>query len=150
MELVRGPALDLDITVVAPQGGSMVIDVANADDVIWSAPVVDVDAGTTRAVSVPVGHDRTTAGPNGIVVTAGGTTLEIVVGVGATEAEARRAPTARYRLLVSSGPTMRALQPGRWYQPDEYALGQGELRWLDGVPDPSVGISVSPRPLAGP
>jgi 4-amino-4-deoxy-L-arabinose transferase-like glycosyltransferase len=150
MDLVRGPALDLDVTVVAPRAGAMVIDVANADDVIWSAPVAEVDAGATRSLSVPVGHDRTTAGPDGIVVTPGGTTLEVVVGVGATEAEARRAPTSRYRLLVSSGPVMRALQPGRWYQPDEYALGQGELRWLDGVPDPSVVISLAPRLVAEP
>lgn len=146
MDLVRGQALDLDVSFVAPRAGTVVVDVSNASTVLWSAPPTTVAAGATHAVSLPLGHDRASAGPGGVVVNAGGTTIEVVVGIGADEAEARRSPTARYRFLVSSGPTMRALQPGRWYQPDETAQAKGELRWLDGIPDPSITVAVAPRP----
>ena len=149
LELVRGRSLVLDITAVSPRAGSSIIDVSVADEVVWSAPTTAVTAGTRRSVRVRVGHDRASAGPDGIVVPDGATTLEVTMGVGADADAVRTEPSVKYRILVSSGTTTRALQPGRFYRPDNVALADGDLRWRDDVDRGDLLVDVTGEPAPG-
>lgn len=120
-----------------------------ADDVVWSARTIPVTAGTHRTVRVRVGHDRASAGPDGIVIPDGATTLEVTMGVGADAAAARTEPSVKYRILVSSGTSIRALQPGRFYRPDNVALAEHDLRWRDDVDRGDLLVDVTGEPAPG-
>ncbi|MBX3313436.1 MAG: hypothetical protein KF906_03870 [Actinobacteria bacterium] len=142
LDLVRGDALRLDVSVAAPRSRIVVVDVTVDDQPAWSStPRLP---GRGRAyVTAQLGIDRAAAGDDGFVVPAGGHRIDVTISLGSAADGSDAVPIEQQRLLVDADGTLRGLSPGRVYRPDPYALADGDLRWLDDVPSSSVTVTLS-------
>jgi hypothetical protein len=143
-EIVRGPVLEIPVRVVPGRAGAVSVALVIDEQVHWRDVTADAGAGEVVETSWLVAADVVGAGPGVLAVPAGGATIEVLVGFGATPGEARATPSLKYEVLVQSGPTMRALLPGTAFRPDENI--PDELVWRDTVPAADFEVSARGRP----
>lgn len=142
-EIVRGAALEIPVRVVPERAGAVSVALVIDGQVYWRDVAGAAVAGQPVETTWIVAADPAGAGPGALPVPAGGATVAVLVGFGATPAEARATPVRKVEVLVQSGPTMRALLPVTAFRPDENI--PDELVWRDTVPADDLEVSVRGR-----
>ena len=144
LEVVRGDTLQLDIATTSAQAGVASIAVSVGGDAVWKAASAPIPAGEPYRQTMRLGGESLAVDRDSIVVPEGGTKVDITVGFGASASEAEAEPSVRYRFLIDRGPTLRALQPGRFYRLDR--TDPEDLRWRDDVDRGDLEVNLRPRP----